>query len=61
MILIRIVFFTLVYLLSIPNLLKEKMEHMRMVSVFFLFSMIVLLISVLSTLPIIGFDYQNKK
>lgn len=57
MIIIRIIFFTSVYVLSIPNLLKEKMEHMRIVSVFFLFSMIILLIAVLSTLPAIAYDY----
>ena len=57
MIIIRIIFFSLVYLLSIPNLLKEKMESMRIISVFFLLSMIILLISVLCTLPMIAFDY----
>ena len=57
MIIIRIIFFTSIYVLSIPNLLKEKMEHMRIVSVFFLFSMIILLIAVLSTLPAIAYDY----
>lgn len=48
---IRGMFFICLFLLSIPNLLKEKMEHMRWVSVTFLGTMILLLISILGYLP----------
>lgn len=57
MILIRLVFFSFVYIVSIPNLLKEKMEGMRIISLLFLSSMIILLIAVLATLPKIAYDY----
>ena len=43
---IRIVFFILLFLVSLKTLLKKNMESLRVISVIFLFSMCLLLISV---------------
>ncbi len=56
MIIIRFFFFLIFYIVSIPTLLKRKMEHMRWVSILFLFLLIILLLSILIQMPF----YWNK-
>ena len=43
---LRFIFFVVLFLVSIPNLLKKTMENMRYMSIIFLFAMITLLLSV---------------
>jgi len=48
---IRAFFFISLLILSLPNLLQKKMEHMRWVSISFLIAMMVLFFSILLNLP----------
>lgn len=60
MILIRGVFFISLLLLSLPNLLQKKMEHMRWVSVTFLFGMIILFFSIIFNYPWVNQAIRKK-
>ena len=60
MIMIRSIFFTVIYLVSIPNLLNKKMESMRSITLGFLLLLIILLLTVLIQLPFF-FKYYNEK
>lgn len=55
---LRAIFFIVLLLLSLPNLLKEKMENMRWISFSFLIGMIILFFSILANYPWV---YQSIK
>lgn len=60
MIIIRSIFFTIIYLISIPNLLNKTMESMRKITLGFLFFLIILLLTILIQLPFFYKHYNEQ-
>lgn len=60
MLLIRLIFFVALLLLSLPNLLKKKMEHMRWVSFTFIIGMVLLFFSIMVNFPWVNAQIRKK-